>query len=195
MTKNEFFDILKKELKDIENDQKKELLADFAEHFEMAAAEGKSEDEICKLLGDPLIVAKQFKVDCTIVKAQQEATSSNMLRIVAAALGLGFLNYFFVLTPFLTVVFILFFVYFMVLIFLGVGVIIAFTALIALFANIEGLYSIFKYLSFMCFGISATAFFVYIFMLLNRLSVWLFNLALKYMRFNLEIISGRKGSK
>ncbi len=195
MTRNDFFDVLKKELKDIESEEKKELLADFAEHFEMASAEGKSEEDICAQLGDPLMIARQFKVDCIIAKAQGEVTSSNILQAVAAALGLGFINFFFVLTPFLALISVLFFAYFMVLLFVVVGLIVVFAAFAALFTAIEGLYSVFEYVSLAFFGIALTAFCVYLFLLLNRLSMWFFDLALKYMRFNLEIISGRKNLK
>jgi len=64
MSKNEFLDKLSEELKKrLGATAANELLADFREHFDEALKEGKSEDEVCGMLGDPADIASEYFED------------------------------------------------------------------------------------------------------------------------------------
>ncbi|MEW8956652.1 MAG: DUF1700 domain-containing protein [Clostridium sp.] len=60
MNKEHFFFILKNNLKGFTDEEIQEILYDYEEHFTVGAAEGKSEEEIAKELGDPITIAKQY---------------------------------------------------------------------------------------------------------------------------------------
>jgi uncharacterized membrane protein len=100
MNKKEFFDLLKEELKDLPESELGEILADYEEHFEIGKSKNKSEKEIVEKLGDPSTIAKEFKTNILVKKAEQNTTFSNVTRVVFASLGLGFFNLIFVFGPF-----------------------------------------------------------------------------------------------
>ena len=60
MTKNQYFKELKKQLKLFAVKESEDILKDYEEHFNEALSNGKTEEEICKNLGSPEIVAKQY---------------------------------------------------------------------------------------------------------------------------------------
>lgn len=60
MNKREFFEILERELANLDQSSKSDIVNDFTEHFEIAENAGKTEDEICRILGDPREIAKDF---------------------------------------------------------------------------------------------------------------------------------------
>ncbi|MCL2704334.1 MAG: DUF4097 family beta strand repeat-containing protein [Defluviitaleaceae bacterium] len=63
MTKHDFFEKLNYELGNMDGNTKTEILNDFREHFEVAERAGKSEEEICRILGDPREIAVDFTHD------------------------------------------------------------------------------------------------------------------------------------
>ena len=64
MTKNEFIEKLTSALiVDQSEETVNGLLADFNEHFEAAISAGKSEADICEMLGDPYEIAAEYKED------------------------------------------------------------------------------------------------------------------------------------
>ena len=60
MTKKQFFKELKKQLKLYAVKESEDILKDYEEHFNEALNNGKTEEEICKNLGSPENVAKQY---------------------------------------------------------------------------------------------------------------------------------------
>ena len=68
MTKNQYFKELKKQLKNYGIKENKDILKDYEEHFNEALSSGKTEDEICKNLGTPENVAKQYSSENEIPK-------------------------------------------------------------------------------------------------------------------------------
>lgn len=63
MTKNQYFKELKKQLKLYAIKESEDILKDYEEHFNEALSNGKTEDEICKSLGSPENVAKQYTTE------------------------------------------------------------------------------------------------------------------------------------
>jgi len=63
----EFLSILSSQLQGFTEAEKREILCDYEEHFSSGGAEGKTEEEICRRLGDPAAAARQY------VEARQDA--------------------------------------------------------------------------------------------------------------------------
>jgi uncharacterized membrane protein len=92
MNKAEFIDLLDKSLKGITYEEKREIIYDYEEHFSVGLEQGKTEDEIAKDLGDPKTIAKQFRNNYMIVKAENNKSAGNLVSAIFASVGLGFLN-------------------------------------------------------------------------------------------------------
>ena len=104
MNKNEFIKILSNNLSNIPNNEKKEIIADYEEHFIIGLNNKKSEEEICESLGNPKFIAKQYKVDMILKEAEKSKSISGIIRAIIASLGLGFFNIVFILGPFIGLV-------------------------------------------------------------------------------------------
>lgn len=61
MNKKEFLHILEMSLSDFDDEEKKEILYDYEEHFRIGEESGKSEYELIKELGDPNNIANQYR--------------------------------------------------------------------------------------------------------------------------------------
>lgn len=60
MKKNEYLALLNSRLTGLSESEKVEIILDFEEHFSAGFAKGKTEDEICEQLGDPVRNAEQY---------------------------------------------------------------------------------------------------------------------------------------
>lgn len=60
MTKKQFMARLERALSPLSAEVRKEILADYEEHFAQGLREGLSEDEICRRLGDPETIAADY---------------------------------------------------------------------------------------------------------------------------------------
>jgi uncharacterized membrane protein len=60
MNKQQYLDVLRRELSRLEPAAVNEILADFEEHFAGGLSHGKSEEEITAELGDPAEIARQY---------------------------------------------------------------------------------------------------------------------------------------
>jgi len=103
MSKKEFLNKLSKYLRGISREDEQDILSDMEEHFRMGEKEGRSEEELAKALGDPRMLANQFRANVMLDKAEKDTNAVNITRAVFASLGLGFFNLVFVLGPFLAV--------------------------------------------------------------------------------------------
>jgi uncharacterized membrane protein len=178
-------------LGNISYQQKKEILYDYEEHFSIGIENGKTEEEIADSLGNPQNIAKQFKADCLLKIAETEKSTGNVFRAVLAVVGLGFFNLVFVFGPFMGVVGVL-----IGLFAAALGISVSGIALLA--ASI--LYPIYPGLVSMPYGFpfNQTAFmFISVGLaclgILFTIGVWklcqgFYNLTLKYLKANLNII-------
>lgn len=57
---NEYLNRLEKSLRRMSADERKEIVADYREHFEIGLESGKSEQQIIASLGDPVALAKMY---------------------------------------------------------------------------------------------------------------------------------------
>lgn len=99
MKKKEFLDELDKVLTKRNYPDKEDVIKDFEEHFRIGEEEGKSEEEIAKLLGNPDDIADQFKEEeieeKTEVKKENETEvqkENDGLTKLVLALALIFFN-------------------------------------------------------------------------------------------------------
>jgi uncharacterized membrane protein len=94
MNKNEFISKLDYSLKGINYEDKKEIIYDYEEHFTIGIEQGKSEEDIAAALGDPRMIAKQFRNGYLIEKAEKAKSPRNLASAIFASVGVGFLNLF-----------------------------------------------------------------------------------------------------
>ncbi|ERJ11194.1 HAAS signaling domain-containing protein [Haloplasma contractile] len=127
MNKNEFMNQLNRSLLNIPNEDRKEILFDYQEHFEVGLHEGRTEEDIANSLGNPRMIAKQMKANYMITRAEQNTSFSNIIRALFATGALGFFNFFFITIVFIPVVSVLFafFVSGLALVFSGFIILIA----------------------------------------------------------------------
>lgn len=96
MKKKEFLEELDKILTKRNYSDKEEVLKDFEEHFIVGEQEGKSEEEISKLLGNPKDIADQFKeeneekVNVTENKTVNKQENSTFAKLILAGLLIFF---------------------------------------------------------------------------------------------------------
>ncbi len=94
MNRIDFITKLDNYLKGVTYDDKKEIIYDYEEHFTIGIEQGKTEEEISNALGDPKLIAKQFKNDYFISKAENNKSAGNLVNAVFASMGIGFMNLF-----------------------------------------------------------------------------------------------------
>ena len=99
MNKKEFLGRLSELIKDIPEEEKKDILFDYEEHFRIGLEKGRKEEEIAASLGDPKVIAKQSRASCILREAEKTTSASNIVRAIFAAVGLGFFNLVIVLGP------------------------------------------------------------------------------------------------
>ena len=108
MTKDQFLNKLDVSLKGLVFNERKDILQDYKEHFEIGLEEGKTEEEIAARLGSPSAIGKELLASYHIEKVRKDMTAGNILRAVWAVIGLGFFNLVIVLGPFFALVVIIF---------------------------------------------------------------------------------------
>jgi uncharacterized membrane protein len=89
MTRDEFLKRLTKGLKGLPQETIDEMSADYAEHFEAALADGRSEAEVSEALGDPARLARELRLEAGIKRWQETRSPSTAWAAVVAFLGLG----------------------------------------------------------------------------------------------------------
>jgi uncharacterized membrane protein len=191
MNKKEFLDSLSKYLRGVPREDEQDIMNDFEEHFEMGKNEGRSEEELALSLGDPRLLANQFRANIMVARAEKETTAANITRAVFASLGLGFFNLIFVLGPFLAI-----FAVLIALFAVAVGVTAGgITGLLGtifspLFPEVFSMLvnpavGIFASIGLICFGV--------LFFIGNMyLTRAFFRLFIRYIKFNVRLISGKE---
>jgi uncharacterized membrane protein len=190
MDRKEFLAQLKNELREYDQSQVNELVSDYESHFSEGISEHRLEKEIAEKLGDPKLIAREYKTALLVKKAEDHTTTTNVLRALLAFVGLGFFNLVFVFGPFIGAIAILF-----SLLMTGVAVVVSgFAGMVAAFiwpyvpqidiiANPVATF--FYSLAMACFGALFTIAFY-------EVSKWFLKITLQYIKFNLSIISGGK---
>ncbi|OAB38371.1 DUF1700 domain-containing protein [Paenibacillus glacialis] len=100
MNKDLYLSELYKYLKRLPPDERDEIMTDYAEHFEQAELNGRSEKEVIQRLGSPRLVAREVLAQTQIKKAGKSPSLSSVTRAVMATVSLGLFNLIVVLLPF-----------------------------------------------------------------------------------------------
>lgn len=120
INKKEFMEKLDMVLTNIPKDEKKEILRDYEDHFEIGLEKGRTEEEIAESLGDPASIAKSITAEYSITRAKREPSIQNIFGAIITVTGLGLFNLIFVLTPLFIAVVLLFAAYIMAIVFIAV---------------------------------------------------------------------------
>lgn len=108
MNKKEFLHILEISLSDFDDEEKKEILYDYEEHFRIGEESGKSEYELIKELGDPNKIANQYRTsnknennDVPRDKIEKDRPTIVSVIVGSALLLLLLFNLIFILGPYI----------------------------------------------------------------------------------------------
>lgn len=192
VNKTEFLNQLDAALRGMTYQEKQDIMADYTAHFSAGAEQGLSEEEIAAALGNPRAIAKAYRADYMVEQARNKKSAGNIFRAILAVLSLSFFNIVFVLGPFLCLLAAL-----MGLWAAALGLTLA-SPVGAIFVSAS---LIFPHLIFGLGTTSAVAL-VFIFIGLGALgllaciglyylSSWFFKITIKYLNFNMRIITGR----
>ena len=187
MNRNEFLNRMRYLLSAFPKEDRDEIMYDYEEHFRCGLEAGKSEVEIADALGDVNVIARQFRANFTIKRAETTASASNLLKAVLSTVALGFFNLVFVFGPFVGLVCILF-----VLFILAIATtIVGFAVLCAVFIALifPSIISIDMNAGFVIFtSISSTCFGVLLFIGNMYLTKYFFKGTIMYLKWNLSVI-------
>ena len=191
MDKKQYIEKLAKYLKGLPKEEIEDILSDFDEYFEIGKERGRKEEELSVSLGDPKVLAKQIRLESYIKKAEQATSAANIGRAVFTSIGLSFFNLIFVLPP-------------LAVIFAAIGALFASAVSIGA-AGITGTVGSFfypLYSQYITFKVNIAAQ-IFAFIGLGSFGILFFigdlylakltyRMIVKYLRFNLNIIRGRR---
>ena len=92
MNKEQFMSQLRRSLSGIPEQEKKEILYDYEEHFRSGLENGQGEEEIARSLGNPRVLGRSYRIESLLDKDRGGNRASNIIRAVFASLSLGFFN-------------------------------------------------------------------------------------------------------
>lgn len=186
MVKNEFLDKLEYLLSRVPEHDRKEMLYDYQEHFEIGLANGRSQAELIAELGDPHVIARDLLADYRIVRAEKDKTPSNIGRAIIASISLSFFNLVFIIGP-------------------VAGLFGAYVALCAVsfgltilpLAILGSYFFGYSYESFFVnFFVSLTSFSLGVLMSIGMIHVgkFFYSVVLRYIKFNVKVVKGDKAA-
>ncbi len=106
MKREEFLGDLRRALGRMPENEKRDVLYDYEEHFRAALAEGKTEEDVARALGNPRMIGKSYAIDALLERPSSGdgVPAASVIRAVLASISLSFFNLIFVLGPFLGLV-------------------------------------------------------------------------------------------
>lgn len=108
----EFIRVLRSRLEGtLPKEELEDIVSDYAEHFRIGKANGRTDEELWRSLGSPEDVAREIRIMHLVKKAENVRSCRNIFHAVIATLGLGLFNLVFVLVPFLLLVLMLLLVF------------------------------------------------------------------------------------
>ena len=200
LDKNQWMNNLYSQLSGLPENERRDIMNDYEEHFRMATEQGRKEEEIISSFGDPKFLAKQYNVNYKIDMAQNQTSTRNLFSAVMAGAALGFFNLVFILGPFIGFVGVLFGLYATALgiCISGIALIISplllpfFPGFISLGVGSEVLTSVSGSVLLVSVGIGLTCLGALFFMGDIWLSKVFYKLTVKYLKWNADIITRRE---
>ena len=194
MNKKEFLGRLSELIKDISEEEKKDILFDYEEHFRIGLEKGRKEEEIAASLGDPKVIAKQSRASCILKKAEKTTSVNNIVRAIFAAVGLGFFNLVIVLGPAIGLIGILVALF-------AASFAITVSGAAVLFGTILGPLFVFDvYIPLTStvsipLGIGLTSLGLLFIIGVSYLAKFFYKLSIGYLKMNLQIITNRRNTR
>ena len=181
MTKETFLKQLDSSLKRLPVEERQDILQDYEEHFANALADGKTEEEIAASLGSPNQIGKELLASHHLEKVETSMTTGNIVRAVWAVIGLGFFNLVIVAGPFFGLVGVLIAAW-------GVSAGFTVSPILMLINTIMYPQSFTIFELFFSLLLSGIGLFIGIGMFFATKTV--FNLFIRYLKFNASIVKG-----
>jgi uncharacterized membrane protein len=95
--RNAFLIVLRSGVRDLPREVVREILEDYERYFAEGTARGRTDEEICRALGDPIDLANQLRMEAQIARWEQNASPRTAVRLIASATLAGMLDLGFVL--------------------------------------------------------------------------------------------------
>lgn len=187
MNKKEFIGILRSNIKGLSQEETDDIIYDYEEHFQIRESKGKSEEEICVELGDPKSIAKMYKANSTIEKAENDPSTKNLFKAILSATALGIFNFIIVLGPTVVSFFVLVLLYGISISLILGGMETIFNITLGSFFPIE-IYLGVNRISYIFFGIGIVGLGLMIIIGTFYLSKLFYKLAVKYLKWNINVI-------
>lgn len=92
MNKDQFLKKLDTHLKKLPQTERQDIIGDIEEFFVYAVKDGESEDAVCKRLGEPKKLAREYMAQSWIASANEKRSLKSMLKAFFYAAGLGAVN-------------------------------------------------------------------------------------------------------
>lgn len=183
MDKTEYLRELRESLKGIPEDEKSELLSDYEEHIRMGLEEGRSEEELIQVLGNPEELAKEIRAVYLVKKAEETTSADNLFRALMATIELGLFNIFIVLVPFLVLAAILVALFLAGAAFTVAGPVFILLSPSSSSAGIALIPALFFASGFSALGLLIIIGDYYV-------AQWLYEASIRYLKWNISIIRG-----
>lgn len=192
MNRERFLAQLRRALGRTAEEEKREILAEYEDHFRAGLEEGRGEEEIARALGNPATIGRLYRIESLADETRRGWGAADTVRAVFASVSLGFFNILFVLGPFAGLVAVLagLWAAAVAIGLSGVATVVAGIAgpFLPAFAGISALNIAFAVLAGI--GLAAVGLLAVIGMI--YVTRGFFVLASRYVRFNARVITGRK---
>jgi uncharacterized membrane protein len=188
MKQSEFLKELEKALSALPEQDRQEILSEQREHFEAARAEGRTDEEIARGLGEPSQLAQAYRVQARMDRAERaeglKDQGTQITHAIFALLVLAPVNLIFVLGPYIGLLGVLF----------GAWALVFSGAVAGLAVAVQALFAaqpiLFKFSAF--FGalgvVSGSVAFA---VLMFWVTEFCFKATLAYLKWNLKMVSGK----
>lgn len=190
MNKKEFIDKLKIHLQGMPESEIQDILSDYEEHFDIGISKGKSEEEIAKELGDPIDIAESYKTSYKNTNSNDSniysynTSNDGVRKALIIALLVAF-NVIIVLGPYMAIFGIILGMYGVAIgfVFGGIGLLIGVP--LSFFNFIPNLHII----TTLSFSVGLGALGVLIFILAVFLTKFIYQITVKYIKWNIELVN------
>ncbi|MGV3244681.1 HAAS signaling domain-containing protein [Staphylococcus sp. 11261D007BR] len=99
MTKKQYLQTLYLYLKHLPEAERNDIVGEYDRHFIEGIKDGRSEEEIAHMLGDPKALARDISAENAVYHAEVNQSSNNLFKAILSVLGLSILNFILVMGP------------------------------------------------------------------------------------------------
>lgn len=103
MTKEEYLNTLYQRLRGMSESEKRDIVAEYENHFIEGLHDGKSEQEIISMLGSPKEMARSINAENAVNHAEESKNTSNIAQAMLTVLGLSILNFILITGPLMVI--------------------------------------------------------------------------------------------